>query len=231
MTMKTLITFLLIFGIVLSTEAQRRTVDVGNFTELSLGIPGNLYLKQGSSTKVEIECDDDDFDEIEFKMSGDRLSISKEGKWNWRDGWRNSDVTIYVTMKEIEKLSVSGSGNMEGKGTLNVDDIELAVSGSGDMELDLQGDELDARISGSGSIRLSGSAEDASARISGSGRVKAEDMTVASFEARISGSGSCYITVTDEIEASISGSGSVYYDGNPDRVISNSSGSGKVRRM
>ena len=230
--MRTLITTILACFIFVSSQAQKRNVDVGSFTELSLAIPANLVLKQGSSEKVEIDCDDDIFDEIEFEMRGDRLVIKKEGKgWNWNNGWRRSEVDIYVTMKTIEGLSVSGSGNLESDGTLETDDLELAVSGSGDIDLDIDGDELETRISGSGSIQLSGNANEAEARISGSGRVKAEDLTVTSFGARISGSGSCYITVKEEIEASISGSGSVYYAGNPGRVISNSSGSGKVRKM
>ncbi|MEM0940961.1 MAG: head GIN domain-containing protein [Bacteroidota bacterium] len=229
--MKIIMTTFLSIVIAFFMHAQKRTVEVEDFSALSLGIPGTLYLKQGPNVKVEIDCDDDDFKEIEFKMSGDRLIITRENNWSWRSGWRNSDVTIYVTMKEIERLSVSGSGNIEGKSKLNVEDIELSISGSGDMELDLIGDELETRVSGSGSIHLSGSASEASARVSGSGKIKGEDLTVASFEAKISGSGSCYISVTEEIEASISGSGSVYYAGNPERVISNSSGSGKVKKI
>lgn len=229
--MKTLTTFLSLALLIGFASAQKRTVDVGSFTELSLGIPANLYVKQGSNEKVEIECDDDTFDEIEFDRSGDRLAIRKEGKYNWRSGWRNSEVTIYVTMKEIEGLSVSGSGNLEGQGTFDVEDLDLAVSGSGDLEVAIEGDELEMRISGSGSIRLAGTADEAEAKISGSGKVKAEDLTVNIFDASISGSGSCYITVEDELEARISGSGSIYYGGNPNRVNSNSSGSGKVRKM
>lgn len=229
--MKTLTTLILSIIIALPSFGQKRTVDVNNFTELSLGISGTVYLKQGSSNKVEIECDDDIFEEIEFEMRGDRLVIKKEGKWNWSNGWRRSEVDIYITMKSIEALAVSGSGYIESDGELNTEDIKLSVSGSGDMELDVDSDEMDLRISGSGSIRLNGTAEEAEARISGSGRVKAEDLTVKYFEARISGSGSCYITATDEIDASISGSGSVYYSGEPKRINSSSSGSGKVRRM
>lgn len=229
--MKTFITLLLTASLIVPSFGQKRTVDVGNFSELSLGIAANLYLKQGADTKVEVECDDDIFDEIEFEVKGDRLVIKKDGNWNWGGGWRKSEVTVYVTMNEIEELSVSGSGNIEGEGRLRTEDVQLSVSGSGDMDLEMESDELEMRISGSGSIRLNGSAEEAEARISGSGRVKAEDMTVRTFQARISGSGSCYITATDEIEANISGSGSVYYAGDPKRVISNSSGSGKVKRM
>ena len=229
--MKTLTTFLSLVFLANLAFSQKRNIDVGSFSELSLGISANLYVKQGATEKVEIECDDDIFDKIEFDMSGDRLSIRKEGRWNWRDGWRNSDVTIYVTMKEIEKLAVSGSGDIEGEGTFDVEDLELAISGSGGMEIEVEGDELEMRISGSGSIRLAGTADEAEAKISGSGRIKAEDLAVNDFLASISGSGSCYITVKEEIEARISGSGSVYYAGNPNRVNSNSSGSGKVRKL
>ncbi|MEO9485682.1 MAG: head GIN domain-containing protein [Ekhidna sp.] len=229
--MKTFITLLLSVALSLPVLSQKRTVDVGSFSELSLGISGTVYLRQGSSDKVEIECDDDIFDEIEFEKRGDRLVIKKEGNWSWGNGWRRSEVDIYVTMQNIEGLSVSGSGLIEGKGQLQTEDIELSVSGSGSMELDVASDEMELRISGSGSIRLNGTAEEAEARISGSGRVKAEDLTVKVFSARISGSGSCYITATEEVDASISGSGSVYYAGNPNRINSNSSGSGKIRKL
>jgi hypothetical protein len=229
--MKTFIILLLTSALIIPSFGQKRNVDVGNFSELSLGIAANLYLKQGSETRIEIECDDDIFDDIEFEMKGDRLVIKKEGSWSMGNGWRRSEVNIYVTMREIEGLSVSGSGMIEGQGKLTTEDVRLSVSGSGDMDLEMDSDELDMRISGSGSISLNGNAEEAEAKISGSGKVKAEDLKVRVFEASISGSGSCYITATEEVNARISGSGSVYYSGDPKRVISNSSGSGKVRKM
>lgn len=231
-TMKPLIITFLSLIIFTTAQAQKRDIKVSSFSELALGIPANLYLKQGSNEKVTITCDDDIFEKIEFEVKGDKLTIKKEYDGNrWKSGWGSSEVDIYVTMRTIEALSMSGSGNIESEGTLKVDDLALAISGSGDIDLKVSGDELDARISGSGSIQLAGTANEASGRISGSGKVKAEGLTVDSFEARISGSGSCYITVTESIEASISGSGNVYYAGTPARVNSNSSGSGKIKKM
>jgi hypothetical protein len=37
--------------------------------------------------------------------------------------------------------------------------------------------------------------------------------------------------VGDQLDAKISGSGSVYYKGDPDKVISNVSGSGRVKKL
>ena len=134
-------------------------------------------------------------------------------------------------MREIERIGASGSGDVQGENVFRTDDIELAVSGSGNIEVKLDSDDVDIRISGSGNIEVEGRGNDASARISGSGRVRARDLKVRTLEASISGSGSIYMSVSDEIEGRISGSGNIYYDGNPDRVHSNSSGSGKLRRL
>lgn len=228
--MKAKITFLIIGMMAISATAQKRTIDVSSFSELSFGIPGVLYLTQGSDEKVEIDCSDSVFEKIEFEMKGDRLVIRNENDRSWRNGFNGSDVRIYITMKNIEQIGVSGSGSIEGRNTINTEDLKLSVSGSGDIDLEVNSKEVAFRISGSGSIRLDGEADRSDARISGSGKVRANDFEVKTFEASISGSGSCYITASEEITAKISGSGSVYYSGDPDRLISNSSGSGKIRR-
>lgn len=228
--MKNILTLFAGLLLTFSLSAQKRTIDIGTFSELSLGISATLYLTQGNDEKVEVECDDDDFDEIEFDHSGGKLSIKNKDKWSWSSS-RKSDVKIYITMKDIDRLSVSGSGDLIGKTKINSDNLSLAVSGSGDMDLDVSSSDVGVRISGSGSVLLNGDSDKMDARISGSGKVKAEDMEVKVFKASISGSGTCYITASEEINASISGSGTVYYSGNPDKVVSNSSGSGKVKKM
>lgn len=223
---------LLLFILISSgAVAQKRDVDVKNFSSVSLGIPAVMNLKQGSSEKIAVKCDQDIFDEITFEKKGDRLIIKREGSWKWGSGWKKSDVTIYITMKDIEGVSISGSGLIESDGELNVDELKLSISGSGDMNLKVDAQELALGISGSGTIGLSGAAEVAASKISGSGKVRAEDLTVSVFKASISGSGDCYITATDEINARISGSGTVHYSGEPSKIISNSSGSGKVKKI
>jgi hypothetical protein len=229
--MKYSLSLLIVVFTIGSVLAQKRVVDVSGFSELSFSVAGNLYLKQGSNEKVEVDCDDDIFEDLKFEIKGDRLVIKRENNWRWNSGFRKSDLDIYVTMQDIEKLSVSGSGSINGESQFETDDLVLSVSGSGDMELDLESNEVDIRISGSGTVRLEGTSDRISAKISGSGKVKAEDLTTKSFEASISGSGSCYITASDEVKANISGSGNVYYSGDPSKVISNSSGSGKIKKM
>lgn len=228
--MKTQLACLVLLIGISNATAQLRTVNVGYFSEISLGVSGTLYLTQGENEKIEIEASDDVFDRIKFKIEGSKLKIkNKNNLWGSWSG--NSRINVYVTMKDIDGISVSGSGSIIGKNRFKTEDIRLSVSGSGRMDIKTNSEDIYINVSGSGRINLSGSTDNADVSISGSGKVKAQDLEVRICKASISGSGNCYITVTKEIDTRMSGSGSVYYAGHPDKVNSRFSGSGKVRKI
>lgn len=249
----------------------RETRNLSTFTKISFRVPGKLYLRQGSTQKFEIEGEKDVLKEIDTNVEGSRLVIGKEGKWF---DWNSDDgdkVNVYITVKNIEGISVSGSGdlvgetkiltgnlelNVSGSGSLKIDadasgDIEADVSGSGNINLigkckdfnsNVSGsgkvvlalaiaDDADFGVSGSGKIVASGSAQRVTTTISGSGKVLAADLAAESCNVRISGSGDVEINVKSELDANISGSGSVGYRGNPGKINSHASGSGKVHKM
>jgi hypothetical protein len=270
------ISYLFLFTLLLSSAIvsgqNRHTRRVENFTKVTFRYPGKLYIKQGSPQKVEVEGSKDALEEVEFDVDGSRLTIGKENSWfNWNDWNDNDRITVYITVPEIEGLSVSGSGDIIGQSKITTDDLDLNVSGSGTLqlemnasgnveadvsgsgEIDLRGrcrgfdsdvsgsgkvmlavdisGEADFSVSGSGRIGASGSAKSVQTNISGSGKVLAADLVTERCLVRISGSGDVEINVKNELDANISGSGSVAYKGNPSKVNSHASGSGKVRKL
>jgi hypothetical protein len=146
-------------------------------------------------------------------------------------------------------LKVSGSGSL--KADVEANDMEVDVSGSGDIEVRGKCNNMDSNISGSGDINaaltvanliemdisgsgkfvVSGKSNILKATLSGSGKVSASEMESNECEIRISGSGSADVNVKNELNATISGSGSVTYKGSPNHVNTNSSGSGKMRKI
>ncbi len=222
------IVVIMTFMVSIGMSQSKINIDADDFTGISFGVAGNLTLEQGNSFKVVLEGDEDLLDAIEVKVRDGRLTIRKP---NWRQA-RNEKLTVYVTMPEIESLSVSGSGTLTNKGSLKCDKLKIGLSGSGDVELDgLTANILDIGISGSGGVNLEGNgAEDASISISGSGGVTAEDFKLEKMEVSISGSGRCKVWVEDSLRARVSGSGSIYYKGDPN-IDSKSSGSGSVKKF
>lgn len=254
------------------TFAQKKeTRNVSTFTRISYRVPGKLYLRQGSPQKVELEGDAEVLSEIETDVDGGKLVIGVKGKWwNWNWGGEKR-ITVYITVENIDGLSVSGSGDLIAETRINSDNLDLNVSGSGSLKADItaRGD-LDADVSGSGRMDVKAKCRNLSSSISGSGKVEIEtevaamtkigisgsgrfiargstreirtsisgsgkilaaDMVAEVCEVRISGSGDIEINVQKELDAHISGSGSVAYKGNPSKINSHSSGSGKVRKI
>ncbi len=208
---------------------SKETRDLKDFTKISYGVSGNLYITFGSEFKVVLEGERRDIEEIITEVSGDRLIIKKD---NWRFNLHER-VNVYVTLPELEGLGVSGSGNAEIKDALRTDNLNLSVSGSGKIyTTDITVTTFDCSISGSGNIILggSGSASKAEIGISGSGNYSGEPLKIGSAEIHISGSGNCRCNVTESLRASVSGSGNVTYDGNP-KIDAHVSGSGKIRSL
>ncbi|HEU5145116.1 MAG TPA: head GIN domain-containing protein [Chryseosolibacter sp.] len=203
----TLVAVLVSAGYVMAQNREVREVE--NFSKISFGFPGKLYLQQGSPQKVELQGDPDVLEEVQTEVDGGRLKIGKEGKWfKWDD---DDKITVYITVPNIEGVSVSGSGDIIGQSKIRTNDLEANVSGSGSMTLDVEANgEVDAKVSGSGNLTLKGHFESLESDVSGSGRVV--------LDARID----------DEADFGISGSGKIEARGQAESVKANISGSGKV---
>jgi hypothetical protein len=200
----------------------KETRNVSGFKRVSFGVAGNLYITLGSEFNVVIEGEKSFLEDIVTEVSGGRLVIKKD---NWRLNM-NEKVTVYITMPEVEGLSVSGSGRAEIKDAVKADNLALSVLYTGDVAAGT----LDCGISGSGDIIIggNGNATKADISISGSGNYSGESLKIGSAGISISGSGNCTCNVSETLRASVSGSGNVSYLGNP-KIDARVSGSGHVR--
>ncbi|CAN5293900.1 head GIN domain-containing protein [soil metagenome] len=196
----------------LAFAQTRETRSIENFTKLSFRVPGKLYLKQGSVQKVELEGPSDILKEIETEVNGGRLVIGKEGKWSdWNDWKDGAKITAYVTVKDIEAISVSGSGDLIGEGKFTTGDLNLNVSGSGSLDVEVASSgTVEGDVSGSGNLNIKGSCNNFDSDVSGSGRVNLS------------------ITVRDLADFGVSGSGKIQAEGVAKQVKTSISGSGKV---
>jgi hypothetical protein len=204
----TLMALLLSTTFLMAQDREVRNVD--DFNKISFAFSGKLYLKQGSPQKVELQGDKKLLQEIETEVDGGRLKIGREGKWF---DWDSSDekLTVYVTVPNIEAVSVSGSGDVIGQSKIRTNNLDLSVSGSGSLSLDVEADgDVEADVSGSGDMDLKGHFESFESDVSGSGRVTLSAAIDNTADFGITGSGKIEASGSaDMVKASISGSGKV----------------------
>ena len=212
--------------------AENEDRDVPSFSEISLRVPGKLYLEQGKTQSVKIEAKSSTLEEIVTEVKDRQLTVRFKSKNYLFKTFNPGNIEIHITVPEVDGLSVSGSGDIIAEDEISTRILDLAVSGSGDILLnDLKAERVKSAISGSGDIIIKdgGEATDFSVSISGSGDVKAGDFEAKDVVVRIAGSGNCTVTANGSLKARVAGSGSVYYSGNPS-IDSSVAGSGGVKK-
>ena len=235
--MKTRILFLSILLLLsissFTASAEEETRKVSSFSEISLRISGNLILEQGDKQSVRIVARPATLEKIITEVKGRSLIIRFQNNSFFNKTYNSGSVDIYVTVPEINALTVSGSGSITANDRIKSRNLDLTVSGSGDIVLaELNAERVKTTVSGSGDILLKsgGTADECSVTISGSGNVKAVGFEVRDVDARITGSGNCSVFATSSLKARVTGSGNVSYKGSP-RIDSSVVGSGRVKKL
>lgn len=214
---------------VISGEIIKETRKVGSFSSISLSVSANVYLSQGSQQKVEIEGDKESLAKIETIVDGNMLKIKTKEIYNACTG----KINLYIVVPAIERLIVTGSGNVISQTPLKTNELTMSVSGSGSIRIQqLDVNQADVDISGSGNIELiSGKAKNTlEIIVTGSGNYAGEGFQAEKAKVNITGSGSARVWAVSDLETYISGSGNVYYKGNP-LVNANAVGSGRTRAI
>ena len=179
---------------------------VAGFSRVSLSGSGHLIVDQSGTESLVITTDDNLMPYIRAEVRGNTLELGSRPMTSLRP---TDDIIFRLTVKQLDGLEVSGSGQVDAKG-VNVDGMRIRISGSGD-------------------VAAQGSANDLDLSISGSGAYRGDEMKTKRATAGLSGSGRAVVAVDETLNASVSGSGSIEYIGNP-QVSEHTSGSGSVSR-
>lgn len=228
----------------IATEARK----VSGFTAVSLTGIGEVIVEQTGAESLTIETDDNLLRHVTSEVRGTQLTLGIEANTSIQP---SKGIIYRVTVKNLNELDVSGSGQVAAKGirseglkitlsgsgtitvagkaeNLRMDEIDL--SGSGSIEAKgIQADRLKTRLGGSGNITLAGKADRLEISVDGSGNCHTLDLKSKTVTIDMSGSGSALIAASEKLDATVSGSGSIEYVGEP-ALKQNVSGSGSIRK-
>ena len=205
--------------------------DLPVFTEISLKNNARLFLKQDSIQSVTVVAKDETISKLIVEVN-DRKLVIRYPTNTWFDKkWAPGDVTVYVSIPQIDVLTQSGSGSVIAEEHIYSRILDLYVGGSGSIKLNnLKAERISATLSGSGHLQLSGTGvvSEFKMTVSGSGGIKASGLKTRNINVLISGSGSCSVHALENLTCKIAGSGNVTYLGNP-KIESTIVGSGSVK--
>jgi hypothetical protein len=197
---------------------------VSGFHKIDISGSFTVELSQGDKESLRLEADDDILPNIITEVKDGELRIDLKDKI-----WHNKSIRVFLTYKNLDKLSSSGAMVLRSKGTVKFENLSMELNGSANVDIQLEASKLECDMSGSSDAKVSGTVADVEVEISGAGNLEASDLVTNNFELEISGSGDAKVNVAKELNVEISGSGSVVYKGNPN-IKKSISGSGSIRK-
>jgi hypothetical protein len=197
--------------------------SLAQFHSVDLNTVGNLNVTQGAGQEVSVTINDNILQYIQTTVSNGKLIIDVEPGHQFS----NFNLTVDITMTDLEALSNMGAGSISGINTFKVDSVSLALTGAGEINFQIEADQLNSSLSGAGNIVLSGTVSTHQIGLSGAGNILAFELITETSTINLSGAGRAEVYVNQLLDVTISGAGSVYYKGQP-TIIQNITGSGSL---
>lgn len=203
--------------------------EVANFDRIQLNGRGTAIITQGSAQEVVVQAEDTVMQNVITSVTSDKvLTIDFKKERLWERVVPKQAPTFYITVDDIERIDVSGSGKVVSS-TLNASALELQLHGSGSFDINMFVNKLVVHALGSGVLTLSGNANAQEVVIDGSAAYDAQNLLSKDISVELSGSGAAALNVLRSLDVRMDGSGNITYFGTPE-VSQEVSGSGTLER-
>lgn len=195
--------------IVSSGNVVTKTLNFGEVTRIKLDGLQDVFVTQGNRQKIEVRASDNVMKYGDFRYDNGELTISV---LNGKDNLQDFDMEVYITVRTLDNIVSSGTGDIEFRGTFRTPTLSMKLNGTGDIDIPaLECDFLTSILNGTGDISLYGTCETAKLQLNGTGDIKAQLSCRSDVNASLTGTGDIRLSgTTHSARYSDSGTGDIY---------------------
>lgn len=210
-------------------SAETRRYELAGFDGVVLGGSDDVHITQGKDFSVSATGPARTLERLDLRVEDGTLRVGRKRAKNEVFSWGGTrSARIDVTLPELRRARLAGSGDMRASGTA-ADRFEGGIAGSGNLAVDgIRAEKVELNIAGSGDLTARGKAGSAELSIAGSGSIDASGLAAKTLDASTAGSGSIRAAATIGASARTIGSGDIEIAG-IDSCKVTKMGSGSVR--
>ena len=197
------------------------TRELGEFSKISVSRGMNVYISQGTSSKVVVKADENLLKVIDTYVDDETLKVTA------LKGIRNATSNkVYVTVTDLENIKSTSGSNIFSEDSLKTGNLEIKSTAGSNVRLSLESGELIISASAGSNIFLNGRAKSVTMKATSGSNIKAGDLHAENCDAKVSSGANIWIKVQNGLTAKASSGGNLFYSGepNPLRVTKSSGG-------
>jgi hypothetical protein len=163
--------------------------ELQEFQAVKLNGYADVNLHQSTNHKANVKAPKDEIDDLSTKVNEGTLIIDAKNDDNeWFSV--NHGATIDLWANSLQKVTITGSGDVRSPKPVTADLLSAKLRGSGDLEILATPESyLTIKSNGSGDIDLKGVTSDLTINLEGSGDIEAEQLAPDSIQLNTDGSG------------------------------------------
>lgn len=214
-----------------TAQTSKGDRQVGEFTKISTSAGIDVVFTQEGKHAVRIETDPETLEKIEVYVDKETLVLKRKNNVKFK---RNASITVYVSAKNLNALSISGGADFTSSEIKNSDTFNISASGGSDVDINkLTVSECKISISGGADADIK-QLRTKSLKISASGGADADINIAEADNVNASASGGADINLTGkakQVSASASGGGDINVTSlTYENINSSKSGGGRIKK-
>ncbi|WP_439880872.1 head GIN domain-containing protein [Pontibacter sp. MBLB2868] len=204
---------------------QTQTRNVSGFKGIDVSGGFTVEITQGNTESVRIEAEENLLDNIKTQVRDGVLHI-----YNDHGVTTSKGMKAYITIKELNKVDISGGVKVLGRSTFKTNTMNLDMSGGSKVTLAIDARQVRADMSGASKVELSGKADELTMEMSGASNVDASELEAKNVKVGASGASKVKVYAKESLSIAASGASAVYYKGTPS-ITSETSAAARISRL
>lgn len=210
-----------------------RTFPMDNFHSIELSLPAEIHVEYGRSWHVEIEADEEAFEDLSVYVEDGELTIEREGGdwWEWIFGGNEErGLEVHIVMPEIRRLDIAGAAEVRVEG-FSGGSLVIDVAGAAELELNGKFEKLTCDLAGAGELTLTGGGRMLVLDLAGAAEVDAEHYIAEEVVVDAAGAIDAVVHAQSSLVADVSGAGELRYAGSPSTLKTDVSGAAEIEAL
>lgn len=217
--------------IVNDKNAELRNIS-GSFHGIRVSNAFDVIIKQGNEDAVIVSASEEKYRKrikTEVRDGILRIWYDNEGL---KINWGNFDMKLraYVSVKNIDMISVSGACDIKIDGILKGEKLNVDLSGASSLKGEVEFSEMDVDQSGASDSKLKGKVNNIRIDVSGASDFRGFELVAQNCSADASGASDIQVTVEKDLKANSSGASDIEYKGSASISNFKTSGGSSVKK-
>ena len=213
-------------GIEGNGNVVEETRDLGDFNQIGVSRGMNVYITQGSQTKVVVIADENLIKTIETTVDDNMLKVTCN-RWIRK----SKSLQVRVTVPNIELIKTTSGSNVYAEDTLQMKMLSLKSTAGSNIKLLLNTGELDISATAGSNIFLSGTTRKMTMKANSGSNIKAGELKTELCSVKASSGANIWVIVQSELNASVSSGANLFYYGEPNPLrVTKSSGGNVIKK-